>query len=293
MRTAIMTFGVALAMALVVVPASALTIETDANYEVLHDFLGPQSDSDGPNTASSGSVQSVVSFGGFGLETTSSGEGPSPVEEEITSFGDANAFAEESGRLAASGFLFSQGDVSSMDFHSTTSWSDVFTNTTGGNAIFDFDFNFTGGRLELDGDGGMAMFSLDILLDGSSIWNRTASLTRDPFLGTNVLDAGGLDNLVFGSGNYTAAFFDPFSGNLNLGSFGNGDSFELTYVIETWVSTNGKFAYGGAAVGDPFGGGFSGTLNAPTNAPVPEPTTMALLGMGIAGLGARRLRKKN
>ncbi len=294
MRTALMKLGVALSMGFALLPVSALTIETNANYEVEHTIIGTQTDSDGPNTASSGSVGSYVSYGGFGLEATSSEEGGSFVEEEeYGSFGDANAFAADSGRLATGAYLFAEDDVSSMDFHATTSWSNTFTNTTGGNANFDFDFNFSGGRLDIDGNGGMAMFSLDILLNGSSIWSRTASLSGNASVGTDVFDDGGLAHSLGGTGNFVVAHFSAFSDSLDLGDFASGDSFELTYVIESWAKTDENFSYVSANVGDPFSGGFSGAVSTSSSAPVPEPTTMALLGMGIAGLGARRLRKKN
>ncbi len=292
MRTAFLKLGVALAMGLAVLPASALTIETNANYEVEHNFFGTETDSDGPNTASSGSVESYVTYGSFIVEAGPAEEGVSS-EEEFGSFGDANAFAADSGRLATGAYLLAEDDVSSMDFHATTSWSNTFTNTTGGNANFDFDFNFSGGRLDIDGNGGMAMFSLDILLNGSSIWNRTASLSGNASLGTDVFDSGGLDHILGGTGNYVTASFSAFSDSLDLGDFANGDSFELTYVIESWAKTDENFSYVSANVGDPFSGGFSGAVSTSSSAPVPEPTTMALLGMGIVGLGARRLRKKN
>jgi len=180
-----------------------------------------------------------------------------------------------------------------MEFHGSSSWSDTFTNTSGGSGDFDFDFNFAGGSLRLLADGGMAMFSLDILLNGSSIWNRTASLSGIPVLAPPLLDADGLSHSVLHGGFFTHVFFDPFSDNLDLGTFGDGESFTLTYNLDVWASTTSPFGVAEARVGDPFSVGFSGTVNPPTGAPVPEPTTMFLLGMGLAGLGARRLRAKN
>ncbi|MCF6284084.1 MAG: PEP-CTERM sorting domain-containing protein [Candidatus Hydrogenedentes bacterium] len=184
-------------------------------------------------------------------------------------------------------------DVLEMDFHASSSWTDTVTNTSGGSLDYDFDFFFSGGTLELGQNGGMAMFSLDILLDGSSIWNRTASLTGSPNGGSVVLDDGGLANtFVQPSPDFVYADFDPFGGNLGLGSYGNGDSFSLTYNLEVWSSSIDQDSYVSARVGDPFGIGFQGNIANPS-APVPEPASMVLMGMGLLGMGARRLRKKS
>lgn len=291
MRTKLTGLGIAFGIAALVLPAGAIEISTNAEFEVLPSFGGSIDDQDGTNTANIGTVDSFVEFGGsyFGGEVIFSSEG------------EASSSASDSGILFGSAFVDGDSnETDSMEFHASSSWSDTVTNSSGGTLNYDFDFLFDGGVLALGGQGGTAMFTLDILLDSASIWSRAATLTGNPdggiadLLANGGLDDGGMAHTLFFDQNddYIQATFDPFGGNLGLGAFGDGDSFDLTYNLEVWA-TSSDSGFVSASAGDPFGVGFMGTLNTGSSAPVPEPTTMALLGMGLLGMGTRRLRKKS
>lgn len=285
MRKMLKGFAFLVALTLATLPVQALEITSNAHYDV--DPHG--SNSDGPYLATSGDVFSYVDFGFFS-EVPSLTEIPQNSEFTIESFGQAFGYAHESGALSAGAVASNEGDSISMDFHGSTTWANVFTNSSGGALAYDFDFLFTGGFMGLLHGGGTSMLNLDIQLDGTSIFSRSASLIGSPGLGTVVFDSGGLSHTVV---NDNPSIFDveldPFAGTLNLGTVNSGDSFELTYIMEVWASTDDPFGYADVRVGDPFGVGFSGTLN--PHAPIPEPTSMALLGLGLVGLGARRMRK--
>ena len=276
MKHSIASYGVAVGLMLLASPASATTIGTDAFYNVNTVAYGPVSDQDGPYTAGAGSLLSYVAFG-----------------DSSSSFGDAVGSSSDGGGVAAGAFLISDVDTNSMDFQASSSWSDSFVNTTGAAANYDFDFNFAGGNLSLDGNGGLAMFSLNVLLDGSSIWNRTASFAGNPSSTPPSLDSDGLAHSIFASGNYVDVSFDPFSGNVDLGTIGAGDSFALTYSVDVWVSTTEDFSFAQANVGDFPNPGFSGVVNPPiVVAPVPEPAGVVLLGLGLMGLATRARKNK-
>jgi len=286
--------GLVLGLVALAFPAVALEIGTEANYYVVTSVFtnADIDDEDGPYIANSGGLNAHVDFT------------PGPYfggEVSFNSSGLADASASDTGSLTASASAnqIDEPYMESMEFHAVSSWSDTFTNTSGGALDYDFDFLFSGGGLGLTGFGGTAMFSLDILLDGGSIWSRNATLMGDAhdiagILSGSGLDADGMAHSITQdqSQNTLSVTCDPFSGNLDLGTFGDGDSFELAYNLSVWVtSATGQPSQVDAYAGDPFGVGFQGTVNS-GSAPVPEPATIALFGMGLAGLGARRLRTR-
>lgn len=73
-----------------------------------------------------------------------------------------------------------------------------------------------------------------------------------------------------------------------LGASGNGAAPETG----TNIGSPSYFVYSSTY----FNGGFTSVTmlieGEPTAAPVPEPATVTLLGLGLAGLGARRLRQR-
>lgn len=141
--------------------------------------------------------------------------------------------------------------------------------------------------------------------DGSSI--ETVHLDygmrtfRDPAGVLNVLpsrDAAGLTR-VEELGFFSFQLPDLQRSDFDLGLIGPGDTLTFSYDYFTQASTGfgeiGIFA----AIGDPFnlstsGGNFNIQVgdSLPPN-PVPEPTTMLLLGTGLAGIGAIRKRRQN
>ena len=156
-----------------------------------------------------------------------------------------------------------------------------------------------------------ASYFLDIMLNGTSIWSSGATLEQTGSSVSLINQVGtSLGSYTAGSYQYT---MNDFIGTLALNSFGafNTSGFNtINYVLTTAASSNisdcsistggvdadgnhnpdvaGNGSSGGsvvcagaiARIGDPFG------VNS-----VPEPGTIALLGLGIAGLAFCRRRK--
>lgn len=276
------TFLGAMVWAVTIQPVSAVSITADVRYDVVHNTNGAESDRVGPTTSSSGYLDNEISY-------LAASPGSSGVFSRIV----AGSIADESGWLAGGGLMEFNDDVTTMSFQSVSSWSDTITNTTGGAATFDFDFLVTDGYLYVQ-DAGMAKFQLEVLVDGASIWSSTASLELDGLGNPALIETDGHASIITDYGSIVSVEFEEFSGNILLGSLAHGESLDLTYRLSVMGSLTQEYSFVNARVGAPNSAGFSGTVNStPVSAPVPEPTTMALLGMGIAGLGARRLRKKN
>ncbi len=256
---------VGLAMAL---PVSATVITTDAGYTV--DMPGVVTGQDGPHSASSGTTISYISY--------------ENVLNPFGSGGQAVSKASVSGNLAAGAYLAMGSDVLEMDFQSFSSWSNVFTNTSSSALDYNFDFSFSGGKLQLGENGGLAIFNLDIILNGLSIWNRSAYLTGSPNSGSSVLDTDGLAATISQpAANFYIADFGAFSDSLNLGNYGVGDSFALTYNVGVYSSSIDQDSYVEASVGDPFGtAGFGGFVTSSAIS-VPEPAGLLLLMLGLLG----------
>ncbi|MBX3179479.1 MAG: PEP-CTERM sorting domain-containing protein [Candidatus Hydrogenedentes bacterium] len=269
--------------------AGAVTVTTNAEYEVTTTTPETVTDQDGPNSTNSGWIWSQVWYGAESLPTQVT-EGVGPLDYYYTSYGYAGGFGETSGNLAANAALDMGDDVLDMWFQGSSTWTDTFSNNSGGPLSYDFSYYVNGGWLSLYGNGGTAGFSLEILLNGSSVWSRTATASGSPIDDNVVLDPDGLTHTIYYEPmyGYYDVYFEPFGGEVALGEFAAGEQFDITYNLDVWAWSESQYGGVYANIGDPFGLGFSGELNA--SAPIPEPATVALLALGLGGLGVRRWR---
>ena len=170
------------------------------------------------------------------------------------------------------------------------------------------------------GESVVSGYEIDIRLDGSSIWGSGGEVsvsdagTASSFTGTSI--GGSLT--VDPAGTWINYGWPDFFGSVLLGSFAPGATFLLEYDLRTYsyANTSATACAGGgdggdptkpelpdgehensgngcgagiAQSGDPFdlGQGSSGSVSGV----VPTPTTAAIFGLGLFGLGAvRRMR---
>lgn len=271
--------------------AHALSMNATANWTVgLTDPAGSASAS-----ASSGSVD----IGAWHNDTTNS----------------ANSVFYHTYGDDAGNFGSRSSGNGNFDIDGQYSFNNTYT-ASGSTSLF--SFHVVPGELAFYGSAGLtgtdqltASYFLDILLNGVSIWSSGAKLEQN----------GGSVNLInqvgASLGSYTAGSFqynmNDYTNTLTLNDYAtinNGDTYTIDYVLTTKATGNltctgssSNTSGGGAAdptkpenhdstgntdpcagavarIGDPFG-----------VHDVPEPSTIALLGLGLAGFGIARRRK--
>lgn len=271
--------------------ASALTLQTDAR--LIDDGVLVLDD---PQTSPGGAIQSSIS------------NGP-PFDG-----GSAFSYSSDTGNISAYAEYLAASGEPDLRFEGRAAWSDTYTNTTGGTANANFAFNILGVELAIwdfvFGPDMYAGYEVQILLNGSEIW-RTRSELVGGLPGFTVNQEGvavGYDLPAspdpFHGGVFPSpqvyAVFDPVSEDLDLGSFADGESFMLTYMLDVWAQGPGFESGAGAYLADPNDptiSGMSGTVTLEGSEPMPisAPNSLSLLALALlamAGFASRQARAR-
>lgn len=181
----------------------------------------------------------------------------------------ASAYANENGLLKSSTRDYSWDF---FDYHSTAAWSNTYINNSKKKQNYEFNFNQNAQMGIIARDVCFDIFRVEsmfsIVLNGINIWSRD-----------NKISGYYEDNNRY----LTAEYSYAYSSVIDLIKLKPGESFTLDYM----VSTNAYGCeHGGVNLNASFDGGVSYAQN-----PVPEPSTMFLLGGGLACLAYWRKRK--
>ncbi|OYU27406.1 MAG: hypothetical protein CFE41_11395 [Burkholderiales bacterium PBB2] len=226
-------------------------------------------------------------------------------------YGDAGATSYFGARVTGTG-----------NFSATTStrYSRTFTNTTGVAQLFNFSFHVDSGETSINGTGlGFADLLLQVSKNGQAIARDRTTRSQDINGNQSCVsdDLGSLGGYM----DCASSYANDANFNVSLGLIGAGESFTLDYDIVATVSgdlgSDGGGGYGdcptlakgdgevallecggggaGSATarsGDPFGWGNPANFNVGPTANIPEPSSLALLGLSLAGLAATTRRRK-
>lgn len=165
------------------------------------------------------------------------------IDIEATN-GAANPIVAQA-KVAVTGQLFvkTQGSYvggvgdSAWDSISVVTWSESFTNTTGADQSWTFDYLVLAGSLEMSmmsGADATGSFELNIALDGSSLTSSSVSLTPGSFVETGTGFGGTFDTPTAGQTNYS---WDEYTDSL-LFTVSAFSTSTLTYSMKATESVN-------------------------------------------------------
>ncbi len=277
--------------------ARALTINTSAEYLITSTEDGES----GPVTT----TISTQTAADTGVSLTVSSEVPGGMIVNPPTTVGASALGDEDGYIAASAqFMDSMGYDYSASAH--VDWTETFYAATTGS--YSWDFTITGGELSLEdyaglglSDGLTSAYAMGITINGTEQFASAATLTGGTWESDYIETGTDIGGNYFGGGSSHFGYqYDPYSGTIDLGTFAAGEAIVVSYNLDVSVGGPAYETGANAFIGDPgnlSGGAFSGSLTGGGQtppAPVPEPSTILLMGLGLLGLvGIKKARKRS
>lgn len=286
--------GTTIFVSLSVDQAKAIGIELTTNTKYIKNGVLQLED---PKSASGGTIGSLVQ--------TSDG---ATIDFSNNAFANAVNFNGITA-VQANGVFFSPlpGQTSPDELITEATLSEYVTNNTGTDQSYNYDFFIPGAELLIVdfvfGPDAEVSYNFKINVEASGVSTNLFSSQATLLGGGNgftLSESGTNLNKTFtcffagcnqsNPGNTFGFTFDPFSGDIDLGTYSDGESFKLEVILETRVAAL-PFELGGfAAIGDPgnigANGGALGSISSQPTTPEPIPEPLTLFGSFTAlGLG--------